>query len=92
MLNREDDPTDILTRMNSDDGGGSGANEDFPTTNSVHKVKKDKYGTTTKYMFYQVLRAEIRLSGGLLYLKRCVISTSGCLLLPARESRNLLEI
>lgn len=43
LLNREDDPTDILTRMNSDDGGGSGANEDFPTTNSVHKVIMDMF-------------------------------------------------
>ena len=39
LLNREDDPTDILTRMNSDDVIGSGMNSDFPITNSVHKVK-----------------------------------------------------
>ena len=38
LLNREDDPTDILTRMNSDDIG-SGMNSDFPITNSVHKVQ-----------------------------------------------------
>ena len=39
LLNREEDPTDILTRMNPDDGRGSGTNNDFPITNSVHKVK-----------------------------------------------------
>ena len=39
LLNREEDPTDILTRMNPDDGGGSGNNKDFPITNSVHKVE-----------------------------------------------------
>ena len=39
LLNREEDPTDILTRMNPDDGGASGSNKDFPITNSVHKVK-----------------------------------------------------
>ena len=38
LLNREEDPTDILTRMNPNDDGGSGANKDFPITNSVHKV------------------------------------------------------